>query len=168
MIPLLDAGLKKLGQTWITAGLAEDTDHPGDGAAGGLGAALRICLGASIESGALLVIKYTGMMQALKQADLVITGEGRTDSQTTRGKLCAVVSRACKSAGVPVALLSGALTGDQARLFELFDYAVSISSGEETLEAMMKHGHRNLQFAAANLVRAILLGSRMQVHPSLK
>ncbi|MFZ5369167.1 MAG: glycerate kinase [Spirochaetota bacterium] len=162
MIPLLDEGLGRLGQAWIRAGLAEDTDHPGDGAAGGLGAALRICLGASIESGALLVMKATGMKDALTQADLVITGEGRTDSQTTRGKLCAVVARACKGANVPVALLSGALAGDLSPFLDLFDYAVSISCGEDSLEAMMQHGRRNLQFAAANLVRAITMGKRIR------
>jgi len=158
MVPLLDTGLAKLGQAWIQAGLAEDTDHPGDGAAGGLGAALRICLGASIESGAMLVMKYSGMIKALEQADLVITGEGRTDSQTTKGKLCAMVARACKNAAVPVALLSGALTGNLDTLLELFDYAVSISNGEETLETMIQNGRRDLKFAAANLIRVLLIG----------
>jgi glycerate kinase len=158
MVPLLDAGLVKLSQAWIRAGLTDDTDHPGDGAAGGLGAALRICLGASIESGAMVVMKYTGMMNALEHADLVITGEGRTDSQTTKGKLCAVVARVCKDASVPVALLSGALAGDLDTLLELFDYAVSISNGEETLETMIQNGRRNLKFAAANLIRALHFG----------
>lgn len=164
-IPLLDAGLARLGQAWIRAGLAEDTDHSGDGAAGGLGAALRICLGASLESGALLVMQYTGMMEALHHADLVITGEGRTDSQTTRGKLCAVVSRVCREAGVPVALLSGALVGELEQFLELFQYALSISCGEESLDAMIKNGRRDLKFAAANLVRAILLGVKLE-HPT--
>ncbi|MCA1949795.1 MAG: glycerate kinase [Treponema sp.] len=158
MVPLLDQGLARLGQAWIKAGLAADTDHPGDGAAGGLGAALRICLGASIESGAFLVMQYTGMTKALKYADLVITGEGRTDSQTSRGKLCAVVSRVCKEAGVPVALLSGALAGDLNQVLRLFDYAVSISTGEDSLDKMLQNGPRNLRFAAANLVRALKIG----------
>lgn len=158
MVSLLDAGLTKLGQAWNRAGLAEDTDHPGDGAAGGLGAAFRICLGASLESGAQLVMQYTGMKEAIRHADLVITGEGRTDSQTTRGKLCAVVSRACKEAGVPVALLSGALVGALDQFLELFDYAVSISCGEDSLEAMIQNGRRDLRFAAANLVRALAIG----------
>lgn len=158
MVSLLDAGLAKLGQAWIRAGLAEDTDHPGDGAAGGLGAAFRICLGASLQSGAQLVMQYTGMIEAIKHADLVITGEGRTDSQTTRGKLCAVVSLACKEAGVPVALLSGALVGALDQFLELFDYAVSISCGEDSLEAMIQNGRRDLRFAAANLVRALAIG----------
>lgn len=160
MVPLLDAGLTKLSQAWIRAGLAKDTDHPGDGAAGGLGAALRICLGASIESGALLVMQYTGMLQALPQADLVITGEGRTDSQTTKGKLCAVLAQTCKNAKIPVALLSGSLAGDIDTMLDLFDYAVSISTGEETLQAMIQNGRRNLKFSAASLVRALLVGRR--------
>ncbi|MFQ3547556.1 MAG: glycerate kinase [Termitinemataceae bacterium] len=158
MVALLDAGLAKLGEAWIRAGLAEDTNHPGDGAAGGLGAALRICLRASVESGAQLVMKHTGMLAALSEADLVITGEGRTDSQTRRGKVCAVIARHCQAKGVPVALLSGSLAGDPSQFFDLFDYAVSISTGESSLDTMLANGHRNLRFAASNLMRAIQLG----------
>ena len=157
MIKTLDANLARLGQCWIDAGLTDNLEYPGDGAAGGTGAALRICLGATIESGAMLVMKHSGFFEKINGADLVITGEGMTDSQTAGGKLCSVVSRESRKAGVPAALLSGGLGGDPFVLFDMFDYAVSISCGETSLDAMIKMSRRDLVFAAENLIRAIQL-----------
>ncbi|MDR3145597.1 MAG: glycerate kinase [Treponema sp.] len=161
-IPVLDRGLAKLAAAWIRAGLTEDTDRPGDGAAGGVGAALRICLGGIMQSGAMLVMGYSGFFDRLGEADLVITGEGKTDGQTGGGKLCSVVARESRRAGVPVALLSGALGGDAPALFDSFDYAVSVSCGQESLEAMIRDSRRDLGFAAENLIRALELGGRRE------
>jgi glycerate kinase len=157
MVSLLETGLSQLADAWIRAGLTSDVDQPGDGAAGGVGAALRICLGAKIESGALLVMRYAGFFERLSEADLVITGEGRTDSQSAGGKLCSIVAREGRKAGVPVALLSGSLGDDIGELLTMFDYAASISCGETSLDAMMAHGRRNLAFAAENLLRASVI-----------
>jgi glycerate kinase len=157
MISLLEAGLSRLANAWIRAGMASDVEQPGDGAAGGTGAALRICLGAKMESGAMMVMRYAGFFDLLPEADLIITGEGRTDGQTAGGKLCSIIAREGRKAGVPVALLSGALGGDAAELRSMFDYAASISCGETSLDAMMANGRRNLAFAAENLIRAIHL-----------
>jgi glycerate kinase len=162
MVSFLDAGLARLGDAWIRAGLAKDVEQPGDGAAGGVGAALRICLGAVMESGALLVMKYAGFFKRLAEADLVISGEGMTDGQTAGGKLCSVVARETHKAGIPVALISGALRGDISALRESFDYAVSIACGQVGLEAMIRDSRRDLAFAAENLVRAILLGKKIR------
>jgi glycerate kinase len=161
-VKILDANLAKLGQCWIDAGLTDTLEHHGDGAAGGAGAALRICLGASIESGAMLVMKHSLFFEKISGADLVITGEGMTDSQTAGGKLCSVVARESRKAGVPVALLSGGLGGNPAELFKMFDYAVSVSCGETSLEEMIKMSRRDLSFAAENLIRALLMGSALR------
>ncbi|MCL2092654.1 MAG: glycerate kinase [Treponema sp.] len=162
MVKKLDAGLARLAQAWIKAGLAQDVEQPGDGAAGGVGAALRICLGATMESGALLVMGAAGFFEQLPGTGLVITGEGRTDGQTLgSGKLCAVVARESRKAQVPVALLSGALAGDLSEIMGAFDYALSISNGEPSLDQMLEQGPRNLGLAAENLVRALLLGQKL-------
>ncbi|MDR1588045.1 MAG: glycerate kinase [Treponema sp.] len=161
MVKTLDAGLAKLGDAWIRAGLAKDLEQPGDGAAGGVGAALRICLGARMESGALLVMKYTGFFDLLSDADLVITGEGMTDGQTAGGKLCSVVAREAHKAGIPTALVSGALGGEAPALLNSFEYAVSIACGQIGLDAMIRDSRRDLGFAAENLVRAILIGKKI-------
>jgi glycerate kinase len=164
MVKTLDAGLGKLADAWIKAGLAKDAGQNGDGAAGGAGAALRICLGAKMESGAMLVMRYAGFFDRLKGADLVITGEGMTDSQTTGGKLCSVVARESRKAKVPVALLSGGIGGDAGSLLASFDYAVSISCGQIGLDAMIKDSRRDLGLAAENLIRAIQIGKQLVKH----
>jgi glycerate kinase len=163
MVAQLDSGLSKLADAWIKAGLAKDVEQPGDGAAGGVGAALRICLGAVMESGALLVMKYAGFFNRLSEADLIITGEGMTDGQTAGGKLCSVVAREGRKAGIPVALISGALGGDAPNLLAAFDYAVSIACGQTGLDAMIKDSKRDLGFAAENLIRAIQIGAKNKV-----
>jgi glycerate kinase len=163
MVKTLDAGLSKLADAWIKAGLACDVEHPGDGAAGGIGAALRICLGASIESGAMLVMRYSGFFNHLSDCDLIITGEGMTDSQTSGGKLCSVVAREGRKAGVPVALISGALDGEVSNLLSIFDYAVSIACGQTSFDAMIRDSKRDLGFAAENLLRAIHIGRKAGV-----
>jgi len=160
MVKALDGGLANLARAWKEAGLADDVEHPGDGAAGGIGAALRICLGAAMESGAMLVMKYAGFFKHLPQADLVITGEGMTDAQTASGKLCSIVSREARNAGIPVALISGALGGDREKLLSIFDYAVSIACGQNGLDAMLKDSRQDLSFAAENLIRAIKIGRK--------
>jgi glycerate kinase len=162
MIKVLDAGLAKLADAWIRAGLTKDVNQAGDGAAGGLGAALRICLGAKMESGALLVMGHAGFFNHLKDADLVITGEGQTDGQTAGGKLCSVVARESHKAGVPVALLSGALRGEVGNLLSTFEYAVSIASGQIGLDAMIRDSRRDLSLAAENLIRAIQIAKKLK------
>jgi glycerate kinase len=162
MVKSLEAGLKRLWKAWIKAGLTGGVEQKGDGAAGGLGAALRICLGAKMESGAMLVMRHAGFFSKLKNADLVITGECMTDSQTAGGKLCSVVARESRRAGVPVALLSGSLSGDVPSLLTMFDYAASVSQGQTSLDAMIKDSKRDLSLAAENLIRAINIGSKMK------
>jgi glycerate kinase len=161
MIKVLDAGLAKLKAAWIKAGLCNEEDKAGDGAAGGLGAALRYCLNAKMESGAKLVMDAAGFFDKIKDADVVITGEGMTDGQTAGGKLCSVVADESHKEHVPVALLSGALGGDAEKLMETFDYAVSISCGQIGLDAMIKDSRRDLTLAAENLTRAIMLGKKI-------
>jgi glycerate kinase len=158
MVKVLDAGLAKLKAAWIKAGLCSKEDKAGDGAAGGLGAALRYCLGANMESGAKLVMDSAGFFDKIKDVDLVITGEGMTDGQTAGGKLCSVVAEESRKENVPIALLSGALGGDAQKLMESFDYAVSISCGQIGLDTMIKDSKRDLSLAAENLMRAIIIG----------
>jgi glycerate kinase len=82
-------------------------DVPGAGAAGGAGAGLMAFLGATLVPGAPLVVEAAGLDDALRAADLVITGEGRVDSQTAFGKAPGEVARRAQAAGIPVILLAG-------------------------------------------------------------
>jgi glycerate 2-kinase len=80
----------------------------GAGAAGGLGFALQ-ALGATYASGAEVVADFVGLDEALRGADWLLTGEGRSDAQTLTGKAPLVAARRARTAGVPATLVSGAL-----------------------------------------------------------
>ena len=77
-------------------GMENAADAPGAGAAGGLGFAFRTALGAELVSGTDLVLQTIGVSKNLTDADLFITGEGRLDSQTARGKAPAGAARFLK------------------------------------------------------------------------
>lgn len=81
-------------------------DLPGAGAAGGLGAAL-LALGGRRESGAALIAAHTGVTTEIAAADLVVTGEGRLDEQSLRGKVVGSLAGAARQTGAPVLVLAG-------------------------------------------------------------
>jgi len=89
-----------------------DKDAAGAGAAGGLGFALLSYLGATLVRGVELVINETHLADAIREADLVITGEGRLDGQSCMGKAPVGVARCAKRYGKPVIAFSGAVTRD--------------------------------------------------------
>lgn len=82
---------------------------PGSGAAGGLGAALCVFLGAEMRSGIDTVLDLVGVDSYLEDADLVVTGEGRTDWQSCYGKVLQGVGDRAKKHGVPAVALCGSL-----------------------------------------------------------
>lgn len=99
----LAAGLEQL-----AAALGGDAGtRPGGGAAGGLGLALHLALGAPIASGIERVASLVDLEGRLRGADLVVTGEGHLDDQTSAGKVVAGVVAAARGAGVPVAAVVG-------------------------------------------------------------
>ncbi len=147
MVEELDAGLSNLWNTTGTEGA------PGDGAAGGLGYGLRAFCNAEILSGAKLIAETVGLPAALEDADLLITGEGRTDGQTASGKLCPVLADMARERGAKTLLLSGALQGDLDSLFDAFDHAFSISSGHTSLETCIAHAPEDLAFTVRNICR---------------
>lgn len=85
--------------------------QPGAGAAGGTGFAL-LAWGATMAGGAGAVADAIGLDRALAGASLVVTGEGRFDGQSAAGKVPSEVGARAAAAGVPVALVAGAITAD--------------------------------------------------------
>lgn len=81
---------------------------PGGAAAGGLGAGLAAFFGAELDDGSAFVLERAGFYKALSRADLLITGEGRFDSQTFYGKAPGAALAAAKAAGVPALVACGA------------------------------------------------------------
>ncbi len=158
MVAVLENNLRHWFELLKNNGLCAECSAPGDGAAGGLGFALRTLLKADITSGAGLMIELTGLENHLQGADLLVTGEGCSDSQTADGKLCAVVAHSAEKLGVPAILLSGALRGDIAPLERVFAAVFSIARGPGLLEEAMKNTAVNLESAAANIGAVFKLG----------
>jgi glycerate kinase len=84
-------------------------DEPGAGAAGGLGFGLMMFCDAVLRPGIELSLDALGADRALERADLVITGEGRIDEQSLRGKAPVGVARRARRFGVPVVAVAGAI-----------------------------------------------------------
>ncbi len=103
----LDAGLANLAAVLAGQGLLDVANMPRAGAAGGAAGGMAAMLGASLTDGGLLVTRAAGLADALRGADVCITGEGRLDAQTLTGKAPAAVAAACAAVGVPCVGLFG-------------------------------------------------------------
>lgn len=102
--------------------------QPGSGAAGGLGFGSLVFLDGALRSGFDLVAEATGLEAAIRQADIVITGEGRLDSQTVRGKGPAGVAALAKRWGKRVVAFAGAVESSAREELETcFGEAIAIS-----------------------------------------
>ncbi|MGD9143421.1 MAG: glycerate kinase [Dehalococcoidia bacterium] len=139
-IELLDAGLRKLAGV-IKRDIGKDVSEiPGGGAAGGLAAGLVAFLDASLRSGIDIVCEAISFENHLERAGIVLTGEGRIDSQTPRGKsICGIAARA-KKAGVPVIAFAGELGDGYREAYQCgIDRAVGIMSENMEREYAMKN-----------------------------
>lgn len=106
-VAVLDANLAHFAKT-----AGGDAEFPGTGAAGGLGFAFRHFLGAELKRGVELVLEETGFEEKARDADVVVTGEGRLDAQTVMGKAPAGAAKAAKRFGKPVVAFCGCATPD--------------------------------------------------------
>ena len=130
----LDEGMRHFARIISQSTGVGVTDMPGAGAAGGLGGALKAFLKADISRGADMVLDAVHFDDAIKDADLVITGEGCIDSQTLTGKLPYVVARRAAVQNIPVVALCGC-----AQVSELpcFERIIQITPPDMPLEKAM-------------------------------
>jgi glycerate kinase len=156
----LDAGLVAWGKFIERATGRLVADLPGAGAAGGTTAGLLGFTAARVRPGVEVVAELVGLRAALEMADLVITGEGRADSQTLNGKAAIGVAMLARSREAPVVLLCGAL-GEGA---EALDTATALSLVQPILDRpveladAMADTERLLTAAASRLARAVGIG----------
>lgn len=116
------------------------SDMAGAGAAGGLGGAFRAYLGAELKRGVDLVLDQIDFDSAIEGADLVITGEGCSDYQTLKGKTASGVLERAERAGVPVALVRGAVKDEQMLRDGGFQIVAAASPHDMPLEEAMRPG----------------------------
>lgn len=103
----MDLWLKKYAEIAKTISADADSDFPGAGAAGGLGFAFRTFTNADLESGIDIIIDAICLEDGIKNCDIVVTGEGRLDSQTVMGKAPIGVAKLAKKYGKKVIAFSG-------------------------------------------------------------
>ena len=114
-----------------------DPSFPGSGAAGGLGYAMRTFLNGRLVPGASLIIEQTGIRSEITNADIVITGEGCLDDQTSMGKAPSVIAELASSSGKHVIAFAGCIKADPSKLKSMgIDEAYSISDNVTQEEAM--------------------------------
>ena len=133
---------------------------PGAGAAGGLGFALLCFLEAELRPGVELVLEAVGFPAAARQADLVLTGEGRLDGQTALGKVPAGVARQARQCGCRVLAFAGSITEDARACEDAgIDAWFPIVRGVTTLETAMEPetARHNLELAVEQAFRLLRL-----------
>ncbi len=149
----LDAGLRHIARAWREQLCVDVEQLPGAGAAGGVGGGLVAMLGAELVPGAELVLDMIGFDQRIKDAGLVVTGEGRLDGQSLHGKAAMTVAKRCRAAGVPCVALVGCVGEGAERALGcgLTKYVV-IGEGLDPAESIARTGEL-LGQAAAQLAR---------------
>lgn len=124
-------------------------DVPGAGAAGGAGAGLMAFLDASLVPGAPLIVTASGFDEKIRGADLVITGEGRVDSQTAYGKAPGEVAKRAQAARIPVLLIAGSKAPGWEALSDLGVTAVvTLDEEGDNLQQLMGDAGEMLRRAA--------------------
>ena len=162
MIVTLDNALAHYAQV-----IARDLDIDvlnlsGGGAAGGVGGALYAFCGAQLRQGIEIVTDALHLAAQVADADLVITGEGRIDSQTIHGKVPVGVAKVAKRFNKPVIGIAGSLTADVGVVHEhgidaVFSVIYTICSLEDALE----NASENVRMAARNIAAALKVGQGM-------
>ncbi|EPG9045871.1 glycerate kinase [Klebsiella aerogenes] len=161
MIERLDRGLQHFAQI-IDRDLDIDVlSLEGGGAAGGMGAALYAFCGANLRPGIEIVTDALGLADLVADADLVITGEGRIDSQTIHGKVPVGVAKVAKRFNVPVIGIAGSLTADVGVVHQHgLDAVFSVLYSVCTLEEALANAAANVRMTARNVAAVLEMGGK--------
>ncbi|MCF1431141.1 MAG: glycerate kinase [Shewanella sp.] len=152
MVTQLDNNLSRYAEVIAKQLNVEVNQVPGAGAAGGMGAALIGLLKANLRPGIEIVMDAVNLTAHLQDADLVITGEGRIDSQTIHGKTPIGVARCAKQFNLPVIGISGCLSPDCAVVHDHgIDAVFAVVSRSVSLEEALEEAEFNVELTARNV-----------------
>lgn len=163
MIPRLDRALTHYAQL-----IARDLDVnvlelAGGGAAGGMGAALYAFCGAQLRRGIEIVTDALRLDACVADADLVVTGEGRIDSQTIHGKVPVGVAKIAKRYNKPVIGIAGSLTADVGVVHEHgLDAVFSVIYTICSLDEALKNASENVRMTARNVAATLKAGQLLR------
>ncbi|QVK20884.1 glycerate kinase [Mycoplasmatota bacterium] len=158
MVKVMDQNLSRLAEV-IQRDLNKDIINvPGAGAAGGLGAGLMTFLNGKLESGIDIVLDFLKFDELIDGCDLVITGEGRFDSQTIMNKAPIGVARRAKKKGINCIGIS-AVFGDSVEtlLDNGFDAVFSVVNRVDSLDKIMASTKENLYLTSINIAKLLKL-----------
>ena len=159
MVQALDANLARLARiVGRDLGVAVDT-VPGAGAAGGMGAAMLAFFGATLKPGIEIVTAAVDLDDHVRDADLVITGEGRIDFQTVHGKTPIGVARVAKRHGKPVIGIAGSLGAEVGVVHAHgIDAVFSVLGKPCTLDEALRDAAANVELTACNVAAMLRIG----------
>jgi glycerate kinase len=162
MVAQLDANLRHYADI-VKRDLGQDVaDMPGAGAGGGIAAAMVVFLKGRLRPGVEIVTEAAGLDAAIRDADLIVTGEGRIDGQTVQGKTPMGVARVARAHGKPVIAIGGSLAPDAGAVHEHGIEAVFAAVRRPcSLEEALAAGADNLRLAARNVAAALRLGGQL-------
>ena len=154
-LPELEKGLENLAKIIENDLGLSIKDEPGSGAAGGAGAGVITFLHGKLCSGADLVLEYTQFHDKIKEADLLITGEGKMDASSLEGKLIGKLCSIARKASVPIVAFVGTsdLTSSQIKENYISDVK-EISLQEKDLATALARTEKNLEKAVYHYIRS--------------
>lgn len=157
-VKILDKILENYGNIIDNAVGKNFSEEPGSGAAGGLGYALLSICGAEFKEGIVKIMELIELENLIKDADLVITGEGRIDNQSVNGKAPVGIAKTAKKYNIPVI----AVVGSSARnLDDIYangiDLVMDIINEPMNLERAIRDVKELLEFAGEKAMRAFFL-----------
>ena len=133
----------------------------GAGAAGGMGAALMAFLGAELRSGVEIVTEALHLEEHIHDCSLVVTGEGRMDNQSIRGKVPVGVAAVAKKYHKPVIGIAGSLTSDVAVVHQYgIDAVFSVLNSIGTLEDALNNAFDNIYRTSRDIAATVEIGMR--------
>ncbi len=151
MLKQLEAGMQSFADIVAVNHPEADFSTPGFGAAGGLGMALSVFLNASIHPGIEELLTWLDFDETAKDADLVITGEGKLDAQSLHGKVVSGIATHASKLGIPVIALCGSVELEERDLCNAgISRAIAISK-DQPLEEAMANARQNYLEAARRL-----------------
>ena len=158
MIQELEAGLVHYASILEqTVQIPKIRELPGGGAAGGMGTGMAALLGAKLIPGIQAVLDTVQIDALAEHADLILTGEGKIDSQSIHGKVLSGIARRGKALGIPVVAIAGGI--DREALPELYrdglTAAFSINQLPEDFSVSRGKSMENLETEMENLLRLI-------------
>ncbi|WP_435927971.1 glycerate 2-kinase [Dryocola sp. BD613] len=158
----LDRNLAHFAQV-IKKQLRKDVENtPGAGAAGGMGAALMAFLGADLRSGVEIVTEALNLEEHIHNCSLVVTGEGRMDSQSIRGKVPVGVAAIAKRYRKPVIGIAGSLACDVAIVHQHgIDAVFSVLTSVGTLDEALKNAFDNIYRASRDIAATVAIGMKL-------